>query len=164
MIIILVQVLDHMHQADHEIISEATIRNRMVADVAANPTMTCRQVYDEVVVNAGDGKVPNYSSVKAILERQRSKEIPPIPQTINDVNIPGQWRRTRNGERFCSLVDNNWGIAIFTTGNALRCLGQCTYIFLDGTFKTSTPIPTIFHYSWPVPRQGSSLSVCLDDR
>jgi hypothetical protein len=36
----------------------------MVAAVAANPTMTCRQVYDEVVVNADDGNVPK--SVKAI--------------------------------------------------------------------------------------------------
>ena len=89
-----------MHQADHEIIPEATMRNRMVAAVAANPTITCRQVYDEVIVNAGEGKVPNYSSVKAILEKHRSKEIPPIPQTINDVSIQGQWRRTRNGERF----------------------------------------------------------------
>ena len=52
------------------------------------------------------------------------------------------------------LVDNNWGIAIFITRNALRCLGQCTDIFLDGTFKT-----------WPHPyRQCFSIHGLYQDR
>lgn len=43
------------------------------------------------------------------------------------------------------MVDNNWGIAIFTTRNVLSCLGQCTDIFLDGTFKTCPhPYPQFF--------------------
>ncbi|CAG2208063.1 unnamed protein product [Mytilus edulis] len=110
--------------------------------VSADPTKTCRQVYDDVVVNAGPDRenIPSYSSVKTSLERRRAREIPPVPHSINDVLIEGRWKRTKDGQRFLSLIDNNWGIAIFTTRQALRCLGQCSDIYLDGTFK-SVPRP-----------------------
>jgi len=111
--------------------------------VAQDPTKTCRQVYDEIVLSVPPNKresIPAYDNVRTVLNRRRTREIPPVPHSINEVDIQGRWKRTVDGRRFLSHHDNHWGIAVFTTADSLRCLGDCNDVYLDGTFK-STPCP-----------------------
>ncbi|CAC5421144.1 unnamed protein product [Mytilus coruscus] len=74
------------------------------------------------------------------MERNHACEIPPVPHSINKVLIEGRWKRTKDGNEFLSHIDNNWGIAVFTTRQALLCLGQCNDVYIEATSK-SVPRP-----------------------
>jgi hypothetical protein len=39
-----------------------------------------------------------------------------------------------------SLLDNNWGLAVFTISRNLKTLAKCHTVYIDGTFRTS-PAP-----------------------
>ncbi|VDI70866.1 Hypothetical predicted protein [Mytilus galloprovincialis] len=115
----------------------------MTAAVADNPSLTVREAYDDIahqIPPAERDNIPTYDSVRSSLDRTRRRYMPEIPASINDVDIRGRWRVTLDGNRFLSKLDNGWGIAVFCTTQALRCLGQCNDIYIDATFK-STPAP-----------------------
>lgn len=59
-----------------------------------------------------------------------------IPDTINDVDINGQWATTWAERQFLSHLDNTWGVCVFATDKNLRSLIRCEIVFIDGTFKT----------------------------
>jgi hypothetical protein len=48
--------------------------------------------------------------------------------------------RTWKGKTFLSLLDNNWGLAVFTISRNLKTLAKCHTVYIDGTFRTS-PAP-----------------------
>jgi len=66
--------------------------------------------------------------------------VPPIPRTIDEVDICDQWALTWSGEKFLQLLDSDWGIAVFATDENLAVMGQCSELYVDGTFR-STPRP-----------------------
>ncbi|CAG2206194.1 unnamed protein product [Mytilus edulis] len=136
-------VSEHDHQEDQETIDSASIRQRMVNHVSANPEVSGRQAYDNVVQQVPRNErdsIPTYDCIRSSLDRTRRKHIPPIPATINDVAINGRWCLTKDGDQFLSKLDNGWGIAVFCTREALMCLGDCNDIYIDATFK-SVPRP-----------------------
>lgn len=100
--------------------------------------MPIRRAYDEAAEESGSSEdIPAFTSVRSRAKRFRSKFIPPLPTDIEDVHIEDEWARTWKGERFLSHLDNDWGIAIFTTSKMLRVLQQCRRVFIDGTFRTA---------------------------
>ncbi|CAG2218504.1 unnamed protein product [Mytilus edulis] len=133
----------HDHPEDQDLILSSNIRRQMTAAVADNPSLTVREAYDDIahqIPPAERDNIPTYDSVRSSLDRTRRRYMPEIPASINDVDIRGRWRVTLDGNRFLSKLDNGWGIAVFCTTQALRCLGQCNDIYIDATFK-STPAP-----------------------
>ena len=62
--------------------------------------------------------------------------MPPIPQSIEDISILGDWAKTWGGEQFVLNQDNDWGNLLFATDENLRKLSKCATIHVDGTFKT----------------------------
>ena len=71
--------------------------------VAQDPTKTYRQVYDEIVLSVPSNKregIPAYDHVRTVLNRRRTWEIPPVPHSINEIDIQGRWKRTVDGRRF----------------------------------------------------------------
>lgn len=115
----------------------------MVNHVSANPEVSGRQAYDNVVQQVPRNErdsIPTYDCLRSSLDRTRRKHIPPIPATINDVAINGRWCLTKDGDQFLSKLDNGWGIAVFCTREALMCLGDCNDTYKDATFK-SVPRP-----------------------
>ncbi|CAC5359120.1 unnamed protein product [Mytilus coruscus] len=66
----------------------------MVNHVSANPEVSGRQAYDNVVQQVPRNErdsIPTYDCLRSSLDRTRRKHIPPIPATINDVAINGRW-------------------------------------------------------------------------
>lgn len=63
---------------------EATsaIINRAVADVNS----------------AAVAVLPNRDAMRRMIQRQRRKNLPPMPATLSDLNIEGEWRQTNSGE------------------------------------------------------------------
>lgn len=102
--------------------------------------MPVRRVYEKAVnddSDTSDEHTPLFDSVRSRAKRFRSSFMPPVPLHIDDVQIPHEWRKTRNGRPFLSLQDNNWGILVFTTRNMVRVLQKCQSLFIDGTFRTA---------------------------
>ena len=113
----------------------------MKARIRRDPTRSLHEVYDEVASELpDDANVPQFASIRSLLYRCRATQIPRIPANIGDVVIEGVWAETRGGRRFLRRLDNDWGIAVFASDHCISQLGQCTYIFMDATFK-SCPRP-----------------------
>ena len=54
------------------------------------------------------------SSMKSKLKRTRLALLPPIPTTLQEVNLPEEWSRTWKGRRFLQkLTKTVWGVAVF---------------------------------------------------
>ena len=70
------------------------------------------------------------------LERKKAQIVPPIPQTIVDVQIDGEWAHTLLGRRYLLSIDYHWGIVVFATNENLRLLARCRRVYVDGTFRT----------------------------
>ena len=49
------------------------------------------------------------------MKRKRLSLIPETPQTIDDVDIVGEWTTTWAGRPFLSHIDNDWGAGVFST-------------------------------------------------
>ena len=109
--------------------------------IGGDPCAPVRNAYEIATVNATtryqSACIPTFASVQSRLKRKRAASFPPIPQTINDVAIVGQWQRTWNDKMFLMYIDNGWGVAMFATDRSLRILAACTVIFVDGTFCTA---------------------------
>jgi hypothetical protein len=67
----------------------------------------------------------------------RSDLMPRIPQSVNDVEISGEWKKAWKLRTFLSHTYNALGVAIFTTTAMLKALGNSRSIYIDGTFKTA---------------------------
>nr|XP_054757171.1 uncharacterized protein LOC129263283 [Lytechinus pictus] len=80
--------------------------------------------------------MPTFDSVRTILDRERRRDLPPVPRNIEDVRVEGEWTRTWNGLDFLSLVDNANGLLVFVTLSCLHILAEVSVVFIDGTFKT----------------------------
>ena len=85
-------------------------------------------------------EIPEYHSVQKIMQRTRSKILPPIPRTIQDVTIQNEWAQTISGKPFLRLLNNVTGTAVFASKRCLKELVSCDTIFIDGTFR-SCPKP-----------------------
>lgn len=87
-------------------------------------------------------KLPTFQSARSILYRQRSKLLPNLPATTNELDLQDQWVQTSTGEQFLLADDNNGPrILIFATHRNLQHLTNNTTIYGDGTFYTC---PTLF--------------------
>ena len=79
-------------------------------------------------------------SLSKHLTRAGNQLVHPIPYSIHDVNIDGQWKRTIGVKRFLLRLDNQWGIAVFASRTAITALVESDTWFIDATFK-SVPAP-----------------------
>ena len=54
--------------------------------------------------------------------------MPPIPHTVRDVAIDGEWAVTWGGDEFISKHHIAQGYVVFSTEDNLRKLGQCRQV------------------------------------
>lgn len=131
--------------------------------VRGDPTRPVRRVYDAAADTVSDDNiVPEYSNIRSRVHRFRSMIMPPIPADIEDVVIDGEWRNTWRGQRFLLKLNNDWGLALFSSGRMLTVLQQARCIYIDGTFRTA-PLPYMqiltvhgLYHRWVIP-----LAFCL---
>ena len=68
--------------------------------------------------------LPNFSSYKSSLYRQRQKNYPEIPETASDVNLEGKWTETLDSSRFLLHHDRQSNIIIFASDHMLRLIAD----------------------------------------
>lgn len=116
----------HNHPAETELISGVTFKERVYQLIEADPTMPIRRVYNEAVRAARRGDVvPEFHSLRSMMNRKRASVLPPIPQDVEDVAIVGRWAQTWWGKRFLARQDNDWGIIVFGTDRNYTNLSRC---------------------------------------
>jgi len=97
--------------------------------------------WDDIDADVAE-KLPTYQSCHSSLYRQRSKTLPKLPKTTNEIDLQGEWTRTTAGERFLLVNDGDQEkIVIFSTDKNLQLLADNSTIFGDGTFYTC---PSLF--------------------
>ncbi|RGB38671.1 hypothetical protein C1646_755477 [Rhizophagus diaphanus] len=87
--------------------------------------------------------MPSSNSLRSRIKRVRRSEMPPQPQTLEEINIPDFLQFTFNGVRFLvrDFVVGEYRILLFTTQANIQHLSQAPFWMMDGTFKT---VPVIF--------------------
>lgn len=136
---------DHSHVADasklHARIEVANIKNK-----ANHTQQLLQQIISATQIPAGVvGAMPSGSSIKNTLRRIRKRNdcVPTDPKSLFDLDIPEQFRKTKDGAQFLlhdSGPSNN-RIIIFSTRDNLDIMDNYSDWFADGTLKTS---PLIF--------------------
>ena len=114
-------------------------------NITDDPTAPIKRVYDYTVRNVGPGGdadryIPSYNTVRSAMERHRASMLPPIPQSIDEVDPQGEWALSWESTQFLSLNNHDWGVLVYCTEEDLRRLSRCSTIYIDGTFK-SAPWP-----------------------
>ena len=82
-------------------------------------------------------KIPTFERCRGSLYRSRSKLIPKLPKSQQDVNLQCPFTETSVDERFIlcdDANDQNRRILIFATDDNLRRFCDSSIIFADGTF------------------------------
>ena len=72
--------------------------------------------------------VPTFNSVRSILQRQRSKNVPTLPTTRADIDITGKWANRVDGKRYLIPSDPNEMI-IFSSDEDLCLLSEFKSFF-----------------------------------
>jgi hypothetical protein len=87
--------------------------------------------------------MPSSNALRARVQRVRRLEMPPQPQTLEEINIPDSLCLTLNGSPFLmkDFVAGGDRILLFTTQANIQHLAQAPFWMMDGTFRT---VPKIF--------------------
>ena len=132
----------HGHDEDDDIINADNFKASLREGIELNPTAPIKRIYSAIAADEQrQGRIdflPQFTSVKSSMCRKRSSFIPPIPASINDVDVRDSWAETWTGEPFILEQNNNIGCVIFCTNEDLLSLLNCEIVFIDGTFRTHT--------------------------
>ena len=136
----------HNHGDDNDQVEKIGIIQQMKDIIIQRPTIAVKTAYNEVVTRlhqqagaagAPPPNIPNFSSASSALQRTKAAQCPPIPHTINQVQFPGAFGQTHLRERYLLHLNQNTGVALFSTDVELRFLANAQRIYVDGTFKTA---------------------------
>lgn len=122
--------------------------------VTRRPEKSCKEVYREVLSDVIDELrdnhdreeigtlVENFDSCRSALQRQRARVRPPIPNTLAEIHLDGEWAKTKDG-RDLLLFDNGSANRIigFSTAENMEILCEASAIYMDGTFRV---VPSLF--------------------
>ena len=160
----------HNHASSDEVIRQQLLINEMKENIRDDPSAPLRRVYDQSVVvarrreNAPPAEeIPLFHQVASQLKRTKYKNVPPVPNDVEDVEINDVWRLTWEGDDYIAHQDNDWGILIFATEHNLRFLNRHgRIIFVDGTFRSCPhPYNQIFTVHALVQDHVVVLVICL---
>ena len=137
----------HSHPPNHlqVVVSKAVDCMKERASTESTPLPA---VYRETMVamsqhptaSAAAANVPTLPSLQTTLQRSRRKRLPPMPSTIDDVCLTGDWARTLKGEPFVLGSEDN--IHVLATDTNVTFLAEADELYMDGTFKVS---PRLFY-------------------
>ena len=135
----------HKHPADKAKSAAKILRSEMVESIRKNPNETTGLVQRSI------GKEPSEvsehmcsrESLARNMRYHRSKLRPPLPQTIEELQIPDQYKRTGDNENFlvCDEEFEGTRLLIFISDFILYFLCAAQIVSCDGTFDT---VPKFF--------------------
>lgn len=132
----------HLHVEDEDKILNDRAKHRLKEAVREDATRPIKRVFEAVArerhqQGGGDREhLPEFHSVRTLMQRARCALVPPIPRVCADVRIEGEWANTWLHERFLLHLDNDWGVAVFATDENMQKLQRCHDVYIDGTFRT----------------------------
>src|ERR1700722_997589 len=93
--------------------------------------------------------MPTLNALRARIKRVRRSDIPPQPQTLDEINIPESLQLTLSGDSFLvkDSVIGEERILLFTTKANIHHLSQALFWVMDGTFKT---VSTVFYQQYTI--------------
>ena len=127
----------HNHMADKEKTASIVTKARLCEMAEEQPVIPLPELYRNLMVEAPrqeDIVPPAFESCRTQMYRRRRQNLPPLPESIQDIALEGEWTTTLSGETFLLHKDDK--SLIFTTEQNLRLLSQSTTVFMDGTFKS----------------------------
>ena len=140
------QVGVHTHLPDENEIARSEFTQSLREQVSTTPGLPPKRVFEAQVTaehrrirRQGGGHcpdLPSSESVRTMMKRERASHIPQIPQTVDDVDVQGEWAETWLSDRFLLHNDPQRGILIFAADECLHKLMWCDTIFLDTTFRS----------------------------
>ena len=102
-----------------------------------------RHVYDDFVATVtrhANGPpvadIPVFHHIQSQMKRAKYKNVPPIPEDVDNVVINGVWAETWDNQGNIIHQDNGWGIMVFGTDQNLRFIRHARTIFADGIFRS----------------------------
>ncbi len=131
----------HNHPADDAFIARQAVVSKMRNAICNDPTRPIRRVYNDIItLESSDDEddnlpIPDFLSVRSALHRHRQTFYPPIPRSVHDVVVRGQWRKTWKGERYLVHQDPQWGLLIYMSPKSAIALQKCDDLYVDGTFS-----------------------------
>ncbi|KAL8562527.1 hypothetical protein ACOMHN_045792 [Nucella lapillus] len=90
----------HLHVEDEDKILNDKAKHRLKEAVREDATRPVKRVFDAVVrerhqQGGGDREhLPEFHSVRTLMQRARCALVPPIPRVCADVRIEGEWANT----------------------------------------------------------------------
>ena len=102
--------------------------------------------------------VPTLYTLQPSLYCSRRKRLPPMPATIDDVSLTGDWARSLKGEPFLLGTADN--IHVLAIESNVEILAEADEFFLDGTFKIAW---CLFHQVFTVDafKHGKQLRLLI---
>ena len=96
----------HDHAADDVIISRPETQERLKAATMNDPTRTTKRTFDAEVAQlarqgGGDREGLLYHSFRSSMQRARATAVPPVPGTVDEVDITVPGRRLGSKSGFC---------------------------------------------------------------
>lgn len=138
-------------------LEEIRFRSDLKTKARAAPEKSSREVFDEVFTSVVSQTEPNlvdelvsalsdFVKMKSSIQRARMGGCPPLPQSLDQVRVDGEWANTHDGNRFLLFeTDGSDKILGFATDKMLKCLCQSFMVIMDGTFRVS---PSLFTHSY----------------
>ncbi|KAK4883085.1 hypothetical protein RN001_006404 [Aquatica leii] len=137
----------HNHPADEEYVKVAKTVCEMKQRAKESGSKPV-QIFAEAVQtleNTTRARMPLEDSMKRTLRNQKSKNLPSMPATLQELVIEGDWTMSGglNPKRFL-LHDNGPNaeerMIIFATDSSLRFLSQSNEWYFDGNFSLAPPM------------------------
>ena len=101
----LLKSTDHDHEPDMEAALSAKMKSDLCERAADNPTLPMKEVYNQYMSSDAplledDLLEPQLRSCKSQMYRARRQNMPPLPATLEDINLQGQWALTNDNQQF----------------------------------------------------------------
>lgn len=139
------------HKNEHEPLSEKEIREiefkQVLKDRAGAENIPVQQIYQEeqsrvmkelADINKVATEIPQFYNCQSAMYDHRSKFMPPIPDSVEDIEIEGIWAKCEDGNsRF--LLHHDVNIIMFCSEVGLNALSKSHRWQADGTFSITPP-------------------------
>ena len=105
----LLKTADHYHESNFEETLGAKVKADLCQRAAENPTLPMREVYNtyfdsENAPIVDDLLEPQLRSCKSQMYTARRHNMPPLPETRDNINLEGQWGMTTVNQPSRTLV------------------------------------------------------------
>ncbi|CAB4404355.1 unnamed protein product [Rhizophagus irregularis] len=149
---VLVKSPDHNHAPEASRVDVVKTLNEIKDTAASQTRVKPAQIIQDSIVDmpqASYSYMPNKEALRRQISRVRADNMPPQPQTLQDIDVPINLRVTINGEQFLTrdITFDEEKIMIFCPASNLEYLQKANYWIMDGTFKM---VPTLFQQMYTI--------------